>query len=214
MTHPNYLEGHLIQLQKLAPTHLRALEKIANDVRIWQHLPIAGYQKEAFGTWAYESLELQMQEKAFVFAVIDNKTGHIVGTTRFQDMDIKHNKTDIGWTWYTPSVWGCGFNFEAKNLMLTHAFDTWQVHRVGFKVDERNTRSQAALEKIGASREGFIRKHMIRPDGSHRHSFLYGMTDEDWSTTAQYALQNLVVEAIINQKMPKKSWENEDLMAV
>ena len=214
MTHPDYLEGHLIQLQQLMPAHLYALEKIATDTRIWQHLPIAGWQKDTFWRWAYDALALQMQEKAFVFSVFDNKTGKIVGTTRFQDMDAAHQKTDIGWTWYDPSVWGRGFNFEAKNLMLTHAFEAWKVHRVGFKVDERNLRSQAALEKIGASQEGFIRKHLIRPDGSHRHSFLYGMTDDDWFSTAKQSLQNLVVEAIINQKVPKRSRENEDLMAV
>lgn len=197
MTHPLVLKGHLVTLRQLTPKHISALEIIASDPAIWQNLPIEGWRKDVFWTWVYDTLELQMQGKAHVFGVFDNKTGAIVGTTRFQDMDLHHRKTDIGWTWYTPSVWGRGFNFEAKNLMLTHAFETWHVQRIGFKVDERNRRSQLALEKIGASREGFFRNHMIRPDGSRRNSYFYGITDEDWFAFAKDRIHNAFLDSLI-----------------
>jgi N-acetyltransferase len=200
MIHPIRLDGHLVQLEKLSLRHIYALEKVAANPVIWQHLPIEGWKKDCFWTWVYDSLELQMNKKAFVFAVIDNKSGKAIGTTRFQDMDCQHNKTDIGWTWYDPSVWGNGFNDEAKNLMLTLAFEVWNVVRIGFKVDERNLRSQRALEKIGAQQEGYIRKHMIRPDGSNRNSFLYGLTNDDWFLSAKHTLQNHVVEALIKHQ--------------
>lgn len=197
MIHPLVLKGHLVTLRQLTSQHVNALESAASDPIIWQNLPIEGWRKDAFWTWAYDSLDLQMRGLAHIFVVFDNKTGAIVGTTRFQDMDTQHRKTDIGWTWYTPSVWGRGFNFEAKNLMLTHAFETWQVQRIGFKVDERNKRSQNALEHIGASREGLFRNHMIRPDGSKRNSYFYGITDEDWFTFAKDKIHNALLDSLI-----------------
>jgi N-acetyltransferase len=197
MTHPIILKGHLVTLRQLTPKHINTLELAASDPAIWQNLPIEGWRKDAFWTWAYESLELQMRGAAHVFTVFDNKTGAIVGTTRFQDMDTHHRKTDIGWTWYIPSVWGQGFNFDAKNLMLTHAFEIWQVQRIGFKVDERNKRSQQALEKLGASREGFFRNHMIRPDGSRRNSYFYGITDEDWRDFVKNKMHNALLDSLI-----------------
>ena len=118
MIHPIRLDGHLVRLEKLSLRHIYALEKVAINPVIWQYLPIEGWRKDVFWKWVYDSLELQMNKKAFVFAVIDNQSGKAIGTTRFQDMDILHNKTDIGSTWYDPSVWGLGFNDEAKNLML------------------------------------------------------------------------------------------------
>ncbi len=199
MIHPIRLNGHLVQLEKLSLRHIYELEKVAANPSIWQHLPIEGWKKDVFWTWVYDSLELQMLGKVFVFAVIDHRTGNVIGTTRFQDMDTLHKKIDIGWTWYDPSVWGLGFNDEAKSLMLTHAFEVWNVVRVGFKVDERNRRSQRALEKIGAQQEGFIRKHLIRPDGSNRNSFLYGLTDDDWFGSAKHTLQNHIVEVFPNE---------------
>ncbi len=197
MTHPILLKGHSITLRQLLPTHINALEAVASNPLIWQNLPIEGCRKDVFWTWAYDTLDLQSRGLAHVFAIFDNKTGAIIGTTRFQDMDNCHHKTDIGWTWFAPSVWGRGFNFEAKSLMLTHAFEVWQVQRVGFKVDERNVRSQRALENIGTTREGFFRNHMIRPDGSRRNSFFYGMTDEDWFAFAKDKINNALLDAFI-----------------
>ncbi len=212
MIHPFRLNGHLIRLEKLSLRHIYELEKVAANPLIWQYLPIEGWKKDVFWTWVYDTLELQMHQKVFAFAVIDNRTDAVVGTTRFQDMDFRHNKTDIGWTWYDPSVWGQGFNDEAKNLMLTHAFTVWHVVRVGFKVDERNRRSQRALDKIGAQQEGFIRKHMIRPDGTNRHSFLYGITDEDWFLVGQQNLQNHIVEAILMENTKENTKKQGELV--
>jgi N-acetyltransferase len=208
--HPNYLEGHLIQLQELAPRHLYVLEKVGKNPIIWQNLLFEGWRNDVFWSWASDTLEQQKTGKSAAFAVIDNKTGNIVGTTRFQDINLTHNKTDIGSTWYDPSVWGKGFNYEAKYLMFAHAFEVWEMGRVGFKVDERNIRSQAALEKVGASREGYIRKHLIRPDGSIRNSYLYGVTDEDWFTSGKKMLQHRVVEKIIKQQSYYSPIENRD----
>jgi N-acetyltransferase len=200
MTQPTHLEGHFIQLQRLAPAHLNALKLIATEPLIWQHLPVEGWRDEVFWSWANDTLEAQMNRKAHVFAIFDRKTGAIIGTSRFQEMDRFHHRTEIGWTWFAPNYWGRGYNAEAKYLMLEFAFEVWQVQRVGFKVDERNRRSQRALENTGAQQEGFFRNHMIRPDGSRRNTFFYGITDEDWFSFAKNRLQNQVLDAILGQK--------------
>ncbi len=203
MMHPNRLDGHLIHLQKLELRHLFVLEKLGSNPIIWQNLLVEGWRNDEFWQWATDTLDLQKTGKSVVFAVIENQTGNIVGTTRFQDIDVQHNRTEIGWTWYDPSVWGRGYNSEAKKLMFTYAFESWKVNRVGFKVDERNRRSQRALAKVGAQQEGLIRNHLIRPDGSKRSSYLYGVTSEDWFLTVKPLLKNRVVEAIIAQKTPQ-----------
>ncbi len=200
MTHPVFLEGHLIRLERLELSHLFLLEIIGANPIIWQNLLVEGWRNEAFWLWANESLEGQKAGKICAFAVIDNRTGNVVGTTRFQDIDMVHNKTDIGFTWYDPSVWGKGFNYEAKYLMFRHAFEVLKMQRVGFKVDERNIRSQRALEKVGTTREGYIRKHFIRPDGSIRNSFLYGITDDEWFVSAKKMLHNRVIDALIARR--------------
>lgn len=174
------LEGQYCTLVSLTHAHLPKLAQLAADPDIWQHLPISGHLSDVFWDWAEETLRLKMIGNAHPFVVIDNRTQEIVGTTRFQDLQPEHYKMDIGWTWYARSVWGSKINTEAKSLMLHHAFEDCGVARIGFKVDENNKRSQRALEKLGAIKEGIFRKHMIRPDGTARTSFFYSITDDDW----------------------------------
>lgn len=197
MINPTILEGYFVTLQKLSFEHLEALAQVAQNPIIWRNLPIEGWQRPIFNKWITKSLQEQENGNALVFVIMEAATNRIIGTTRFQDICHEHRKTDIGWTWFAPEAWGLGFNLEAKNMMLTHAFENWNVLKVGFKVDERNLRSQRALEKIGASREGFIRKHLIRPDSSSRNSYLYGITDEDWFENTKVRLQDEVLGHIL-----------------
>jgi N-acetyltransferase len=175
------LKGQLCTLTNLMPVHLPQLAQIAADPAIWQHLPIRGWQSDIFWAWAEETMVQKADGLIYPFVIIDNATHEVVGTTRFQDLYLAHRKMDIGWTWFDPSVWGTGINTEAKMLMLHYAFDKCGVVRIGFKVDENNLRSQRALEKLGAYREGIFRKHLIRPDGTYRTSYFYSITDDDWA---------------------------------
>ena len=174
------LEGQYCTLVSLTQAHLPELAQLATDPNIWQYLPVRGYLSDVFWDWADDTMRLKMTGTSHPFVVIDNQTHDIIGTSRFQDIQPEHDKMDIGWTWFTPSVWGSKVNTEAKSLMLHYAFEKFGVARIGFKVDENNKRSQRALEKIGASREGVFKKHMIRPDGTSRTTFFYGITDDDW----------------------------------
>jgi RimJ/RimL family protein N-acetyltransferase len=100
--------------------------------------------------------------------------------SRLFEIDAMHRRCEIGYTWYIPEVWGTSVNPEAKFLLLTHCFETWGAARVQFKTDHENLRSQAAIAKLGAVKEGVLRAHMIRPDGTQRDSVIYSITREEW----------------------------------
>jgi N-acetyltransferase len=187
------LDGRLVSLQKLVPTHAESLRQVASDPIIWRHMPMEAWRADVFNDWLHLAFQAQLEDQSCVFSIVDQLTGRLVGSTRFQDIDIKHRKVDIGWTWFAVEAWQKGHNTETKYLMLQYAFEVWGVHRVGFKVDERNLRSQRAIERIGATQEGLFRNHMIRPDGSHRNTIFYSITDTDWSEYVRFNFENTLL---------------------
>ena len=106
--------------------------------------------------------------------------GGVLGTTSLGDTVLAHARTHFGWTAYTPAVWGTAVNPECKLLLLTHAFEECGFGRVKIQTDAINLRSQAAIAKLGASREGVLRRHMLRPDGTTRDTVVFSVTIEDW----------------------------------
>ncbi len=114
------------------------------------------------------------------FTVIHRKTGKPIGCTRYMAIDMRNRGLEIGGTWYGPAYQRTGVNTECKYLLLRHAFEVWGCIRVQLKTDLNNVRSQAAIERIGAVREGVLRNHMIRPDGTIRDSVFYSVIDSEW----------------------------------
>ncbi len=106
--------------------------------------------------------------------------GEVAGSTRYGDIRAPHRGLEIGWTWLHPRWYGSGVNTRMKRLMLAHAFEQMGMLRVQIKTDGRNLRSQRAIEKLGAVREGVLRKHMVLPDGYVRDTVMYSITDEEW----------------------------------
>ncbi len=134
---------------------------------------------------------------AVPFATVELRTGRVVGTTRFRELEYwnagvwppRHGHVDpsgvpdaaeIGSTWLTPSAQRTGINVEAKLLMLTHAFEHWRVQRVSFKADTRNDRSRAAILALGATFEGVRRAHFPAAEGGVRDSALFSILSEEW----------------------------------
>ena len=115
-----------------------------------------------------------------MFTVRSLDSGEVLGTTSLGDTDLVNQRTHLGWTAYTPSVWGTVVNPECKLLLLTHAFDECGFGRVKIQTDAINLRSQAAIAKLGAQREGVLRRHMVRPDGSTRDTVVFAVTIDDW----------------------------------
>jgi RimJ/RimL family protein N-acetyltransferase len=122
------------------------------------------------------------------YAQLDALTGAFIGTTSFYKIDPGSRSVAIGYTWFTRSCWGGGHNVESKLLLLTFAFESLDAVRVVWQTDVKNERSQAAIERLGAKREGVMRKHRRRRDGSWRDTVQYAMTDDDWQS-ARTALQ-------------------------
>jgi RimJ/RimL family protein N-acetyltransferase len=119
----------------------------------------------------------------YVVRAIDRETkapGRIVGTTSLGDIDLGNERMHLGWTAYTPPVWGTSVNPECKLLLLWHAFDHCGFGRVKIQTDLINARSQAAIAKLGATREGVLRRHMKRGDGSWRDTVVYSVIVDEW----------------------------------
>jgi len=106
--------------------------------------------------------------------------GRIVGTTSLGDVDLHNERVHLGWTAYSPDVWSTSVNPECKLLLMTHAFEDCGFGRVKIQTDLINLRSQAAIAKLGATREGVLRRHMKRADGSWRDTVVFSVTIDDW----------------------------------
>ena len=111
---------------------------------------------------------------------VDAATGEVVGMTAYYDVDASQRTVAIGWTWLSRRAWRTGINTEAKLLLLRRAFDDLGCVRVVWHTDVRNERSQAATSRLGAQREGVLRKHRLRPDGSWRDTVVFSMLDDEW----------------------------------
>jgi RimJ/RimL family protein N-acetyltransferase len=127
--------------------------------------------------WIEEALEAPNQ---LPFAIVETQKGKAVGSTRYLNIRPEHRSLEIGWTWLGQEWQRTAVNTEAKLLLLTHAFERLGYLRVEFKTDARNLRSQEALERIGAAREGVLRKHMIVQGDYSRDSVYFSVIDEEW----------------------------------
>lgn len=126
------------------------------------------------------ALQAKVQGTEFPFVIYDNDSGKVVGSTRFLDISIPNRSLEIGWTWLSPTVWRTSINTECKYLLLKHCFETLGTIRVQIKTDGRNLRSQQAIERLGAVKEGVLRRHRIMYDGYVRDSVYYSVIDEEW----------------------------------
>jgi RimJ/RimL family protein N-acetyltransferase len=106
--------------------------------------------------------------------------GTVVGTSSLGDVDVRNERIHLGWTGYTPSVWGTAVNPATKLLLLEHAFETCGFGRVKIQTGLKNTRSQAAIAKLGATREGVLRRHMLQADGSFRDTVVFSILADEW----------------------------------
>ena len=178
---PLTLQGHLIRLEPLTEWHMPDLLYAARDENLWRYMFYGNLAEprylEAFIT---NAIRLREAGTDLPFAVIQQGTNKAIGCTRFRDICQKHSKLEIGGTWYDTDYHRTGVNLECKYLLLHHAFETASMVRVQFKTDIRNTRSQQSLEKLGATREGVLRRSAIMPDGVIRDTVIYSILDTEW----------------------------------
>ena len=177
---PVVLEGRHVRLEPLRRDHAGDLMAAAADPLVWRWLPEKVESRLELDRWLEAALGAQAAGAEHPFAVVDLSSGRAVGSTRFMDVSAAHRGVEVGWTWYASETWGTAINPEAKLLLLAHAFERWGAIRLYLKTDSLNLRSRAAILKLGASYEGDLRNHRIRPDGSYRHSSYYSILDTEW----------------------------------
>ena len=184
------LRGRLIRLEPLAaehaPGYLAAAGTGAAAAEVFRWLSPPGGALAEPVTLAdatrhiTHALAARARGARFPYAQIDAVTGEFAGTTSYYEVNPALRTLAIGHTWLGQRWWRTGHNTEAKLLMMSFAFETLGAVRVVWHTDIRNTRSQAAIERLGATREGVLRKHRIRRDGSWRDTVQYAMVDDDW----------------------------------
>lgn len=180
MINPVELSGIRAKLIPMEIHHTEALFEAGNDPFIWTYMPEQIQSREDMEQLVKKALAGRERGTEFPFAIIDRETDKIVGSTRFLDISIPNRGLEIGWTWLSPEVWRTSVNTECKLLLLTYCFEQLKAIRVQLKTDERNTRSQNAIARIGATREGTLRNHRILPDGHYRHSVYFSILDSEW----------------------------------
>jgi RimJ/RimL family protein N-acetyltransferase len=181
MVMPKVLSGSRVKLLELEDSHIDELWESAKYESIWTHYTFRKMEtKERFGNFIRESLEEAKIGKGYTFTIIDKASGKMSGGTSFLDINPESRSLEIGRTWLANPLQGSGLNYECKYLLLGYCFETLGLIRVFFKTDSNNKRSQKALEKIGAKYEGVLRNHMIREDGTFRHSVFYSIIESEW----------------------------------
>ena len=178
---PVTLTGKTIQLEPLSISHVHELSIAGSDKSIWQFMlygePIT---EDGMGNWVEEILHRRDEDGEIPFAVIHRTSGKAIGSTRFMEMRPKHKGLEIGGTWFAVEFQRTGVNTESKFLLLNYAFEKLDCIRVQFKTDLRNIRSQKAIERLGAKKEGVLRNHLITPEGMIRDSVYYSILKDEW----------------------------------
>lgn len=178
---PITLEGKFVRLEPMTEEHAYRLFLIGNDPSIWRYMLYGELTTEqSMLEWVRDMLARKAAETDQPFVVIHKESGMVAGATRYMEIRPQHRGLEIGGTWYGVQFQRTAVNTEAKYLLLRHAFETLGAIRVQFKTDSRNERSQRAIERLGAVREGVLRNHMILEGGAIRHSVYYSILDTEW----------------------------------
>ena len=177
---PVVLEGHGVRLEPLTQEHVTGLETAAADGELWRlfftFVPEPGRTTQ----YVEDALEGQASGHMLPWAVRDATTGLIIGSTRYHDIVPVIDRVEIGYTWYGATHQRTHVNTACKLLLVGHAFEAVGCHCVGFRTDGLNQRSQKAIEALGAKKDGVLRHHAPRSDGTVRDSVMYSILTHEW----------------------------------
>lgn len=191
---PITLEGQHVRLEPLTMAHVPRLLAVVRGPRDTFGLTTVPSNEAELTGYIATALRAHAEGKALPFATVDRATGQAVGSTRFGNVEFWDwpagnayqrgaevpDVVEIGWTWLAPSAQRTGINTEAKLLMLTHAFETWRVHRVSLMTDARNARSRAAILRLGARFDGILRANRMAFDRTIRDTAAFSILEGEW----------------------------------
>ena len=181
--HPVTLAARGVQLMPLAPGHEAGLRAASSDGELWKLRVTSVPEPEQTASYIASALEMREAGSRFAFAVIDQASGTVLGSTSYHDILPAVKRLEIGYTWYAARCQRTHVNTTAKLLMLTHAFETLGCHVVGWRTDNFNFASQRAIERLGARKDGVIRGHALRRDGTIRDTVMYSLRADEWPET-------------------------------
>lgn len=177
---PVTLSANGITLRPLTLDDEAGLRAAAADGELWKLRITSVPEPEHTRQYIADALAMREAGNRFAFAVTDSASGQVLGCTSYHDILPAVKRVEIGWTWYAKSVQRTHVNTTCKLLLLTHAFETLGCHVVGWRTDNFNFASQRAIERLGAKKDGVIRGHALRRDGTIRDTVMYSMRSGEW----------------------------------
>jgi RimJ/RimL family protein N-acetyltransferase len=188
---PEKLEGHGVRLEPLTKEHEKALAAAAGDGRLWELFFTSVPEPDQVSNYISLALEKQQQGEMLPWAVRELKSGDIVGSTRYHDIIAVSDRVEIGYTWYAQRCQRSHVNTACKLLLFEHGFEKLGCKVVGLRTDNFNFRSQRAIEGLGAKKDGVIRHHVPRRDGSIRDTVMYSVLAAEWPGVKKHLLLRL-----------------------
>jgi len=185
------LEDDRVILSPATMPNIQALkEYVMNEPELWKYSLVGIININDLNVYIESAIEARKHKTAYPFVVFDKQLNKYVGSTRFYDIQLAFETTQLGYTWYSKQVWGTKLNQHCKYLLLQFAFDQMNLKRVEFRADNDNKRSIAAMQKMGCTVEGILRSHLPRPDGSRRDSIVLSITKDDWDSKVKSLIQS------------------------
>ena len=188
---PVTLTDRGIRLEPLALAHEAGLRGAAQDGELWKLRITSVPEPENTRKYIEDALRMREEGHRFAFAVIEEVSGKVLGSSSYHDILPAVKRVEIGYTWYAQSMQRSHVNSTCKLLLMTHAFEALQCKTVGWRTDNFNFRSQAAIERLGARKDGIIRGHAMRRDGTVRDTVMYSMTAGEWPEAKAQLLYQL-----------------------
>ena len=177
---PVTLASEHLRLEPLGLQHVEGLKRAAADGELWNIRVTSVPEPDDTRGYIERALQGFAEGHRLAFAVIDAASGDVIGSSSYHDIVPAVERLEIGYTWYATSRQRTSVNAGAKLLLMTHAFDTLDAKLVGWRTDNFNFASQRAIERLGARRDGVLRHHALRRDGSVRDTLMYSMSVGEW----------------------------------
>lgn len=192
------IRNNHVTLKLLDEKYFDEIIEAAQDERIWEFYIFNGADKERYLQILNAFITQMKENKRFPFIIFENSTNKILGITTVSDIEWQFRKAEIGSTWLIPETWGSVINLECKQSLLKFCFEDKNFSRIQLRTDVLNKRSQKAIEKIGAKREGILRNDLIRDNQTKRDSVYYSIIEEEWAETSKN-IENLILEKLKNR---------------
>ena len=192
---PVTLEGRHVRLELPAERHVADLLAAGRSSEIWDYIPFGPFStEEEMRAWLLKQLERMEEGQLIPFVIVRRSDERAVGMTSYMNIALNDRALEIGGTWLSPEAWRTAVNTECKYLLLRHAFEFLGCLRVQLKTDGRNVRSQQAIERLGAVKEGVLRKHMQTRGGFQRDTVMYSIVDDEWPMVKSRLVESLYPE--------------------